>query len=251
MITAASTAEHRAKPPQSIDKERKTLRQAGLRRSQKDRRAATEQAIIKAFEQLLARGGIGALGINALVKEAGVGKKQVYDYFGGLNGVAAAWVTSSAVWRPIEEIIDEPWDAFLKRSPVDKLILVCGRYAASLRKNPLLCELLSGEFTNSGEVKSAVEHVRQLIRLDFEKVLKSDERLEHPDMLALSVMAYSCATYLGLRAHHQPIFFGFDLSVETSWLTVMSMFERALRLADPERIATQDMGKSGHVGGKH
>lgn len=207
--------------------------------SQKDRRAATEQAIIEAFERLLARGGIGALGINALVKEAGVGKKQVYDYFGGLNGVAGAWVTSSEVWRPIEEIIDEPWDEFLKRSPAEKQILVCGRYAASLRKNPLLCELLSGEFIKSDEVKSAVEHVRQLIRLDFEKVLKSDERLETPDMLAFSVMAYSCATYLGLRAYHQPIFFGFDLSAETSWLTIMSMFERAFQLADPERTGSK------------
>jgi len=244
MTPAASTAELRAKPLHGIEKDKKSSGYAGSRRSQKDRRAATEQAIIKAFEQLLARGGIGALGINALVKEAGVGKKQVYDYFGGLKGVAAAWVTSSAVWRPIEELIDEPWEVFLKRSPVDKLILVCGRYAASLRKNPLLCELLSGEFIKSDEVKSAVEHVRQLIRLDFEKVLKSDERLEHPDMLALSVMAYSCATYLGLRAHHQPIFFGFDLSVETSWLTVMSMFERALRLADPECRGTREMARS-------
>jgi AcrR family transcriptional regulator len=204
--------------------------------AQKDRRAATEASIIEAFERLLARGGIGALGINALVKEAGVGKKQVYDYFGGLNGVAWAWVSTSRVWRPIEEIIDEPWERFLERSPAEKQTLVCARYAASLRKNPLLCELLTGEFIKSEEVKSAVEHVRQLIRLDFEKVLKSDERLERPDMLAFGVMAYACATYLGLRAYHQPIFFGFDLSVETSWLAVMSMFERVLHLADPDRV---------------
>jgi AcrR family transcriptional regulator len=206
--------------------------------AQRDRRAATESAIIDGFERLLARGGIGALGINALVKEAGVGKKQVYDYFGGLNGVAGAWVRRSEVWRSIDEIIGEPWDEFLAREPASKLTLVSARYAASLRKNPLLCELLSGEFIKSDEVKSAVEHVRQLIRADFEKILQSDERLGHPDMLAFNLVAYACASYLGLRAHHQPIFFGFDLSVETSWLTVMSMFERVLHLADPDRGAT-------------
>jgi|GEM_PF-939571 len=203
--------------------------------AQKDRRAATETAIVEGFERLLARGGIGALGINVLVKEAGVGKKQVYDYFGGLNGVAGAWVSQTRVWRPIAEIIEEPWEAFVARPPAEKLTLVSARYAASLRKNPLLCELLSGEFTKSEEVKSAVEHVRQLIRADFEKVLNSDERLSHPDMLAFNLVAYACASYLGLRAHHQPIFFGFDLSVETSWLTVMGMFERVLKLADPAR----------------
>jgi AcrR family transcriptional regulator len=239
MTTAASTAEHRAKPLHSIEKERKPSGDVGPRLSQKDRRAATEQAIIEGFERLLARGGIGALGINALVKEAGVGKKQVYDYFGGLNGVAGAWVTSSSVWHPIEEIIEEPWEVFVVRPPAEKLTLVSARYAASLRRNPLLCELLSGEFIKSDEVKSAVEHVRQLIRGDFEKVLQTDERLTHPDMLAFNLVAYACASYLGLRAHHQPIFFGFDLSVETSWLTVMSMFERVLRLADPARCEQQ------------
>ena len=203
---------------------------------QRDRRAATELAIIDAFERLLERGGIGALGINALVKEAKVGKKQVYDYFGGLNGVAGAWVKKSQVWRSIDEIIGEPWDKFLERAPAEKLTLVSARYAISLRKNPLLCELLSGEFVKSDEVKSAVEYVRQLIRADFEKVLQSDERLSHPDMLAFNLVAYACASYLGLRAHHQPIFFGFDLSVETSWLAVMAMFERVLQLADPQRL---------------
>ena len=207
--------------------------------SQRDRRAATETAIIEAFERLLQRGGIAALGINALVKEAKVGKKQVYDYFGGLSGVAGAWVRKSEVWRSIDEIIGEPWEQFLERAPAAKLTLVSLRYAASLRKNPLLCELLSGEFVKSDEVKSAVEHVRQLIRADFEKILLSDDRLGHPDMLAFNLVAYACASYLGLRAHHQPIFFGFDLSAETSWMTVMAMFERVLQLADPQRLGVK------------
>lgn len=190
---------------------------------------------MEAFDRLLSRGGIAALGVNALVKEAGVGKKQVYDYFGGLDGVAGAWVGQTHVWHSLEDIIGEPWADFLQRAPAAKLRLVNLRYAASLRRNPRLCELLSGEFVQSDEVKSAVEHVRQLIRQDFEKILMSDPRLEHPDFLAFNLVAYACATYLGLRAHHQPSFFGFDLSSETSWLTVMSMFERVLELGDPDR----------------
>lgn len=204
-------------------------------RPQQERRAATEHTIIDAFDRLLARGGIAALGVNALVKEAGVGKKQVYDYFGGLPGVAGAWVRTRTVWQSLEDIIDEPWESFVARPPAEKLRLVNARYAISLRRNPRLCELLSGEFLRSDEVKDAVEHVRQLVRVDFERILQSDPRLAHPDMLAVNLVSYACATYLGLRAHHQPIFFGFDLSAETSWLTVMAMFDRVMVLADPER----------------
>ncbi len=200
---------------------------------QRARRAATEEGIIDAFDRLLARGGIGGLGVNALIKEAGVGKKQVYEYFGGLPGVAVAWVRTRTVWRSLEDLLDEPWAIFLLRPPAEKLRVVNLRYAASLRTNPRLCELLSGEFVKSDEIKEAIDHVRQLVRFDFERVLASDPRLSHPDMLSLNLLAYSAATYLGMRAHHQPQFFGFDLSTESAWGMVLSMFDRALTMTEP------------------
>ncbi|QMW22879.1 TetR/AcrR family transcriptional regulator [Sandaracinobacteroides saxicola] len=205
------------------------------RRTQAERRAATENAIIDAFGRLLSREGIGGLGLNALVKEAGVGKKQVYDYFEGLAGVAGAWVRARTVWRSLEDIIGEPWQTFVARGPAEKLRHVALAYAASLRNNPELCALLSGELIGSPEVRAAVEHVRNLVRADFERVLASDPRLSHPDMLSLNLIAYSAATYLGLRAHHQPRYFGFDLSADMSWGMVMGMFDRVLTLADPDR----------------
>ena len=122
-------------------------------------------------------------------------------------------------------------EAFTARPPHERLLRANRNYADMLRKNEPLCELLTGEFTRSPEVKDAVEHVRQLIRRDFERVMMIDDAMAHPDLLALNAVAYSAATYLALRAHSQPTFFGFDLSVETSWQTVASMFERVVRLA--------------------
>ncbi len=201
------------------------------RRRQQDRRRATEEAILAAFDRLLERGGVSALGVNALVKEAGIGKKQLYDYFGGLAGVAGAWVRERTVWHSLEDIIGEPWEVFAARPPGEKLRHVNACYAESLRRNPRLCELLAGEFLRSAEVKEAVDHVRQLVRSDFERVIASDPALRTPDMAALNLVAYTCATYLGLRAYHQPVFFGFDLSSETAWVTVMDMVDRTLERA--------------------
>lgn len=199
-----------------------------LRRPQAERRKATRTAILDGFDRLLSDGGVAALGVNALVKEAGVGKKQLYDQFGGLAGVAGAWVRERTVWQSLETIIGEPWDEFLARPPADKLIHANRCYAESLRRNPRLCALLAGEFLGSDEVKGAVEHVRQLVRADFERVLASDPALRRPGHAALNLVAYTAATYLALRAHHQPIFFGFDLSAETAWLAVMGMVEHVL-----------------------
>ena len=61
---------------------------APSRPRQRARRLATEDAIIDGFARVLVRDGVSGLGVNALIKEAGVGKKQVYEYFGGLPGVA-------------------------------------------------------------------------------------------------------------------------------------------------------------------
>lgn len=207
------------------------------RRRYQARREATENAIIDAFERLLTREGVGGLGVNALIKEAGVGKKQVYEYFGGLSGVAERWVRERGVWPGIDIIIGEPFEAFAARSTANKCMILNEKYADFLRSTPRLCELLTGEFVKSSEVKQAVDHIRQLIRLDFERMWATDARLMQPDFLALSTIAYSAATYLALRAHQQPKFFGFDLATETSWRTVMHMFERVLVLADPDRTA--------------
>jgi AcrR family transcriptional regulator len=197
-------------------------------RSNRERRQETEDGIIAAFEHVLVHMGVAGLTLNAIVKQAGVGKKQVYDYFGGVTGLATAWVERKGIWPPLEEIIGETMDDFARRSPSDKLRIVNRQCAVMLRGNAPLCELLTGEFIRSPEVKAAVEHVRQLVRRDFERVLASDPALAREDYLALNSIAYAATTYLALRAHSQPRFFGFDLSDEASWALVMGMFDRVM-----------------------
>jgi AcrR family transcriptional regulator len=201
-------------------------------RSNAVRRQHTEEAIIDAFGRLLEREGVAGIGVNALIKEASVGKKPLYDYFGGLEGVAVEWVRRRGIWPPLEEIVGEPLEQFLERQPGEKLRLINRQCAEMLRANAPLCELLSGEFVRSPEMKQAVEHVRQLVRLDFERVLKSDPVLSSEDYLALNTVAYAATTYLALRAHCQPRFFGFDLSTQTSWQIVMNMFDRVMDNAE-------------------
>ena len=201
---------------------------SGARPRQRARREATEAAIIDAFERLLVAEKVSGLGVNALVKEAGVGKKQLYEYFGGVSGVAEAWVKGRGVWPPLEEIIGESMDQFAKRPPVEKLRIVNRQCADMLRRNAPLCELMTGEFVRSEEVRDAVNHVRQLVRADFEMILKSDPVLAKEDYLALNTIAYAATTYLALRAHSQSHFFGFDLSSEASWQTVLNMFDRVM-----------------------
>ena len=47
-------------------------------------RAATEERILTAVGEVLARDGFAAIGVNAIAKQAGVDKVLIYRYFGGL-----------------------------------------------------------------------------------------------------------------------------------------------------------------------
>ena len=52
-------------------------------------REATKARILGAVGVVLARDGFGAVGVNAIAKEAGVDKVLIYRYFGGLARAAA------------------------------------------------------------------------------------------------------------------------------------------------------------------
>lgn len=191
---------------------------------QRQKRQLTEEGIIDAFERLLVREGVVGLGVNALIKEAGVGKKPIYEYFSGLSGVATEWVRRRGVWPRFDELIEEDMAIFAARSPIEKICIVNRNYARMLRSNAPMCELLTGEFTRQKEVKEAIEHVRQLVRLDFERLMESDPTLRDPAIMALNSLAYAACTYVAMRAHSQPSYFGSDLSDEASWEATLAMF---------------------------
>jgi len=50
----------------------------------------TQERILDAAVRVLARDGVFALGMNAIAREAGVGKPLLYRYFGDLDGVLQA-----------------------------------------------------------------------------------------------------------------------------------------------------------------
>ena len=57
-------------------------------------RAVTEERMLAAVGEVLARDGFHAVGINAIAREAGVDKVLIYRYFGGLGELLQAWGAS-------------------------------------------------------------------------------------------------------------------------------------------------------------
>ncbi|MCP5328872.1 MAG: helix-turn-helix transcriptional regulator [Sinobacteraceae bacterium] len=67
-----------------------TVPPAPARPRRKLDREETERRLVMAFDRVWTRDGIQGLGVNAVLKEAGVGKALLYRYFGDFVGLARA-----------------------------------------------------------------------------------------------------------------------------------------------------------------
>ena len=68
-----------------------SVRQPAKRRTWRRDRAGKQRVLIRAFDGVLREQGAQGLGVNAVLKRAGVGKNLLYKYFGDLAGLARAW----------------------------------------------------------------------------------------------------------------------------------------------------------------
>jgi AcrR family transcriptional regulator len=200
------------------------------------KRQATEQRIIDAFEKVLRRDGAENMGVNAIVKEAGVGKGLLYDYFGGLEGLAQAWVKNTDFVPSMEEIVGEPLDTFREKSAVDCIGQIHVNYATMLKKDKLAGQLMAEELLRKSALSKPMQTIRHHIGKSHEAFFMQDEKFMDPDAMALIFVLQAASNYLALRAQHAPVYNGIDISTEDGWDMMMQMVKRVADLgpADPE-----------------
>ena len=78
---------------------------AGAKGRGRIKREATEAQIIAAFGRVVQRNGLRNVGVNEVLKEAGVGKALLYRYFGGLPGLVTAWGQKNRLWPQLADLV--------------------------------------------------------------------------------------------------------------------------------------------------
>lgn len=196
----------------------------------KSKRLATENKIINAFEKLLKKHGLGKIGVNAIIKEAGVGKGLLYEYFGGLEGLTDAWVQKSHFIPDLEEIAGGDVDDFLEKPLHEQIKEVHINYASSLKNNPLALEIFADELHQSGKLSASIEHLRLQIGKTHEKFFTELTPVQDPDDMALIFILQAAANYLALKSRTSPNYNGVMLDTEEGWQSLMDMFSRVVDL---------------------
>ncbi len=179
-------------------------------------RAATEEKILAAVEQILARDGFSALGINEIARQAGVDKVLIYRYYGGLPELLRAFGERGNFWPSIEELL--PDIVALREQPIAELLTAfLSRFIDALRKRPLTIEILAMEIDAPNALSQVLDEVREEWGKQVAKVLGGDT---HPDAVELNIsinLIVAGALHLMVRARRTVAWSGIPIQQEQGW----------------------------------
>ncbi len=184
-------------------------------------REETERSLIAAFDRVWSREGIHGLGVNAVLKEAGLGKALLYRYFGDFVGLARAWAEG-------ETFLPKP-PALAGAAEPDRRrpqVAVALAYARALRARPKTRELLIVELLRTSPVTDALDDMRARFGREMRDFVTAAGAPEGEDAFALSFFVTAAMTYLALRADAVPDYYGLKLDREADWDRIEQMLER-------------------------
>jgi len=186
------------------------------------KREATEAALIDAFGRVVQRSGLRNVGVNEVIKEAGIGKALLYRYFGGLPGLVAAWGEKNNVWPDLSEFHDVPHDLDPGEAPalLKRMIL---HHANALREDPLRVEIIAEQFMSPSPITEALNEIRQQLGQEHREIFAN-----HPVIRAhsgLMRILMGAASFLAIRAVKAPWYMGTNLEQAQGWDELMAEIE--------------------------
>lgn len=189
------------------------------------KREATKAALIHAFEQIVAKDGISAVGVNAVAKEAGVGKPLIYKYFGGFDGLVTAWAAQSNVWGNDDDI----FSALADNPSGDPNVVIRDALMNSttqLRDKPIALQIMAQALLGNSDLTPGLEAAKQESGKHHEALYQEGGVFDNPDTSALLLVLYAASQYLALRSLSQTNFNGIPLDTEEGWSAMMGMMTR-------------------------
>ncbi len=196
-------------------------------------REQTEARILQAVGEVLARDGFGAIGVNAVAREAGVDKVLIYRYFGGLPELLATWGKSGRFWPSVSELLGDHPQAILALPLAERYARFFEHFIDGLRARPLTVEILAAEVLERNELTALLEAEREAWGEQASRLLGGEEFVRRPELQGLTILLVAGVQYLLVRARRIRIFGAIDLRSDEGWARLKeSIRATALRMFD-------------------
>ncbi len=190
-------------------------------RRRKPDREETEGRLLAAFETVWNRDGVQGLGVNAVLKEAGVGKSLLYRYFGNFTGLARAWSQRES-FLPKPGVVDPSTDG-RGVSQADRHVRAALAYARALRSRPRTCELLAVELLRRSAMTATLDAMRAKFGREMREFVMASGATDSERAFELSFFVTAALTYLSMRAGSVPEYYGLKLDRDSDWRRIETM----------------------------
>jgi AcrR family transcriptional regulator len=180
-------------------------------------RAATEERILAAVGEVLARDGFGAVGVNAIARAAGVDKVLIYRYFGGLPELLRTWGASGRFWPTVDELVGDDGPRLASMPLAQRFAVFFDRFIDALRRRPLTVEILAAEIVQRNELTAILEAEREQWGEQVEAAFGGPEWAQQPHLRGSMLVLVAGVQYLLVRARTIRIFGGIDLQSDEGW----------------------------------
>ncbi|MEO5881660.1 MAG: helix-turn-helix domain-containing protein [Caldimonas sp.] len=195
-------------------------------------REATKARILGAVGVVLARDGFGAVGVNAIAKEAGVDKVLIYRYFGGLPDLLREWGASGRFWPRVADLLGPDPDAFHRLEAPERYARFFAHFIDALRERPLTLEILAAEIVERNALTAILESEREAWGEEASRLLAHREFARRPALRGLTLLLVAGVQYLLVRSRKIRIFGGVELTTDAGW----DELKASIRLAALELI---------------
>ena len=166
---------------------------------------------------MLARDGFGAIGVNAVAREAGVDKVLIYRYFGGLPELLATWGASGRFWPPVHELLGDDPAAFHALPIAERYARFFEHFIDELRRRPLTVAVLAGEVNERNELTAILEAEREQWGEEAARVLGGAPWADRPWLQGVTLLLVAGVQHLLLRSRRIRVFGGIDIQSDAGW----------------------------------
>lgn len=186
--------------------------------------ASTKARLVAAVGQLVQEKGFGAIGVNAVARQAKTDKVMIYRYFGGLPELVRRFSEDGDFWWSVDDMLQAPFPAVEKGLPA-ALTEIFRRHVSFLRAHPVTLEVLAWEMSERNALTQVVEEVREHRNAQLLDRLADRYGLSREDIGQKLIPAFAllggAANYLTVRARRTPIYGGIDLRSEDGWTALI------------------------------
>jgi len=184
----------------------------------------TSKRLISAVGSLLAKKGFKGMGVNAVAREAGVDKVLIYRYFGGLEGLIAAFGKEGDFWPSALELAGGDLQKFSQMPLDERLSVFASNFIDSLRKRPLTQAIMAWEIIEPNGLTEELERIREQSIIEFFQMFFMKDQIQI-DLQAIIMLIGAAISYLVIRSKNIDLFGGLDLGSEQGWERIEKAIE--------------------------